>query len=95
MCPFFFSTFAIEKRAVLVAGFKTASSLDSIETLRPTNNALLMNFRLGSNAEIFVKRRRLSIRIRRPNVQKRVRDVYMFRLIFHFCAPPVGGWEEL
>ncbi len=56
-------------------------------TTCPTNNALLTNFRLSSDAEI------LSISTSRacksaPNVRKRACNVYMFQPSFHFCIPP-------
>ncbi len=59
----------------------------------PTNNNNLINFRLSSDAEIFVNNHRLSITNRCQNVQKCVRYVYTFRLSFHSAYHPwwLGG----
>ena len=51
----------------------------------PTNNALLISFRVSSDAEIFVNKHRLSMQIIAPNVQKRACNVYIFRLSFHLA----------
>ncbi len=51
----------------------------------PTNNALLINFLLSSDAEIFVSKHRLSIQIGAKRAKKRVCNVYVFRLGFHFA----------
>ncbi len=51
----------------------------------PTNNALLLNFLLSSDAEIFVSKHRLSIYKSAPSVQTRVRNVYVFQLSFLFA----------
>ncbi len=52
----------------------------------PTNNALLINFLLSSDAEIFVDKHRLSMQIGAESWEKKphVRNVYVFRLSFHF-----------
>ncbi len=55
----------------------------------PTNNALLTNFLLSSDAGIFAANHRLSMQIGAKRAKKRVRDVYVFRLSFHFCMPPL------
>ncbi len=53
---------------------------------RPTDNALLINFGLSSEAEIFVNKHRLSIQNRGQNVLRRVCNAYVFRLSFHFAC---------
>ncbi len=50
----------------------------------PTNNELLMNFRLSSDAEILSMSTDLACKSA-PNMQRRVCNVYMFRLSFHFA----------
>ncbi len=55
--------------------------------LHPTNNALLLNFRLSSDAEIFVAKHRPEHTDQRQTCKKRVCNVYVFRLGFHFCVP--------
>ncbi len=52
----------------------------------PTNNGLLINFRLTSDAEILFNEHRRSMRNRRQNVQKRVCNVYVFQRSFHFAC---------
>ena len=67
-----------------------------IRRLAPTDNAPSTNFRLSSDAEIFVAKHRLEHASRRRNAQKkRACDVRMFRLSFNFCVPPqvVGQWR--
>ncbi len=50
----------------------------------PTNNALLTNFRLSSNAEILLISTGWAYKLA-PNVQKRVCNVYIIQLSFHFA----------
>ncbi len=71
---------------------------DSIKTLKcwalPTNNALLIMFRLSSDAEILLKSTDWAYKSA-PNVQKLVRYVYIFRLSFHFaCHRWWLGWRS-
>ncbi len=56
----------------------------------PANNALLANFRLNSDAEIFVTKHRLSIRVWVPDVQKHVRNAYVITTELPLCAPPLA-----
>ncbi len=56
----------------------------------PTNNALLINFLLSSDAEIFVNRHQLSTQIGTKRAKKVcVCNLYVFQLSFHFCTPPL------
>ncbi len=58
----------------------------------PANSVLIVDFRLISDAEIFVNKHRPSIRIERQTCKKRVCDVYVFRLSFRILHITVGGW---
>ncbi len=61
----------------------------------PTNNALLINFRLSSDAEIFANNHRLSITSRCQTCKKRVCNVYKIPTELPFCTPPlVVGMER-
>ncbi len=59
-----------------------------------SSNALLTNFRLSSDAEVLLGKRRPSIANRRQNVRKRARIVYTFRPSFHSACHRwrVGSW---
>ncbi len=55
----------------------------------PTNNALLINFLLSSDAEIFVTEHRLSMQIRCQNVQKTCVQRVHVPTERPFCTPPL------
>ncbi len=54
--------------------------------LPPTGNALLISFRLSSEWANFVTKHRLSIQIGAKTCKKRVCNVCIFRLSFHFAC---------
>ncbi len=57
---------------------------------RPTDNTILVSFLLSSNAKKIVTKHRPGIKIDAKTCKiKRACDVYVFRLSFHFCMPPL------
>ncbi len=60
-----------------------------VQWRHPTNNALLVRFRLSSDAEIFVANRRLSRQVGAKRAKTCACNVYVFWLSFHFCMPPL------
>ncbi len=61
----------------------------------PTRKALAINLRLSSDTETFVDKHRLGMTNRRKTCENVLRNVYAFRLSFHFCMPlSVVGEEQ-
>ncbi len=56
------------------------------ERKNPTNNALSINFPTELRRKIFVNKAPTEHANRAPNEQKRVCNVYIFRLSFHFAC---------
>ena len=82
-------------------GQPTLRSVGQSVCFCPTNNALPIEFLLSSDAENFVTKHRLSIQIGAKCAKKRVCNMYMFRLSFHFAyhrcclgwaGPGFGPW---
>ncbi len=64
-------------------------AIEKVDTRCPTDNALLINFGLSSDAEIFVSKCRMSMRIGAVRPQKCVCNVYIFPTGLPFCIPPL------
>ncbi len=56
-----------------------------VEPKVPTNNALSTKFLLSSDAEIVVDKHRLSMQVGTQTCEKRMCNVHIFRLGFHFA----------
>ena len=74
-----------EKKSEFIHPQRSSSSPLSLPNRQRTFSKLPTELRCGS----FVDKHRPSIANRRPNVQKRVRNVCMFRLSFHFAYHPL------
>ncbi len=72
-------------KQVRIAGF--FFKVKSVYNVSPTNNALLIDFLLSSDAEIFVAKLRLSVQVGRQNMKKLARDSCVFRPSSHFAFP--------
>ncbi len=59
----------------------------------PTNNALLINFRPSSDAEILPDKHRPGMQVGARTCKRRVCDLYIFQLSCRFAHPTVGGWD--
>ena len=64
--------------------------------LHPTNNALLRNFRLSSDAEVLPNKHRPGMPIDAKHAKKHVCNVYYIPTGLPFCTPPlvVGFWQS-
>ena len=62
----------------------------------PTNNALLINFRLSSNADIIVTKHRLGMLIGAQTCEKCAFNIVRIPTELPFCMPPlVVGYVQL
>ena len=78
----FCKLFVVKKKALNSSIVKPHFYL--LTSTYPTNNALLINFLLRSDAEILLIRSDCAYKSA-PNVQKLVCNVYIFRLSIHFA----------
>ena len=75
-----------------LVGNKEKADGDTYREAHPTNNALLINFRLSSNAEIFVNKHRLSKQIDAKRAKKTCMQRVRIPTELLFLHATVGGW---